>query len=441
MLESKIMEILTDWNLWGNFKEDLKSRPAYLSKLGETFGRKVAIVLLGVRRAGKSSIAHLFLQRLINQGIIEPKDSLIIGFEDPRFPPSVEVDELMRMYEVYMRKLDPSPHHVVLLDEVQNVKGWERFARYLLESKKVGVLLTGSSSKLLGREISTVLTGRHVDMEVFPLSFREFLEFKGIQIETEVDISKNRLEILRKLEEYMKWGGFPEVVISDSETRRRELLLGYFNDIIMKDAVRRFGVREIEKLESLAAIYLSNISTLQSFNRMKNAVGLSLDTVERFSGYLELARMFFSTRKFEFSLRKQLKSVRKVYVIDPGFFHVKGFRVSENYGKVLENVVAVELLRRAAFCPSPLETYYWRDYQGREVDFVIKSGENVEQLIQTCYDLEDPKVKRREIGALLKASRELRCNSMLVVTWDQEGEERVEGKTVKLVPLWKWLLG
>ena len=439
MEESKIMEILTDWNFWGNFREDLRARTVYLSKLEKTFGKGAATVLLGVRRAGKSSLAYLFLQKLISQKTVEPKDSLIVNFEDPRFPSNIGADDLMQIYEVYLRKLDPS-RHIVLLDEVQNVTGWEKFVRYLLESKKTGVLLTGSSSKLLGREISTVLTGRHVDAEVFPLSFREFLEFKGVQLETEVDMVKNRLRILRELEEYLKWGGFPEVTISESETRKRELLLGYFNDIIMKDVVKRFGVRVIEKLESLVGLYISNISTLQSFNRLKDAVKLSLDTVERFSGYLELARMFFSTRKFEFSLKRQLKSMRKVYVIDPGFFYVKGFRVSENYGKLLENVVAIELLRRATFCPSPFEIYYWRDYQGREVDFVIKSGGDVKQLIQTCYEVEDPKVRKREIGALLKASREVRCRNMLVVTWGHEGEEKWDGKTVKFMPLWKWLL-
>ena len=439
MEDAKIMEILTDWNFWGNFKEDLRARTAYLSKLEKTFGRRAATTLLGVRRAGKSSLAYLFIQKLISQKAIEPKDSLIANFEDPRFPPNIGANDLMQIYEVYLRKLDPS-QHIVLLDEVQNVAGWEKFVRYLLESKKAGVLLTGSSSKLLGKEISTVLTGRHVDAEVFPLGFREFLEFKGMRLETEVDVAKSRLRILRELEEYLKWGGFPEVVVSESETRKRELLVGYFNDIIMKDVVKRFGVREIEKLESLAALYIANISTLQSFNRLKDAVKLSLDTVERFSGYLELARMFFSTRKFEFSLKRQLKSVRKVYVIDPGFFYVKGFRVSENYGKLLENVVAIELLRRTTFCRVPFEIYYWRDYRGSEVDFVIKSGGNVKQLIQTSYEVEDPKVRKREIGALLKASREVRCRNMLVVTWSHEGEEKFDGRTVKFIPLWKWLL-
>jgi predicted AAA+ superfamily ATPase len=438
MEETKIMEVLADWNLWGNLKEALKPREMYVSKLEEISGRGTATVLLGVRRAGKSSLAHLFIQKMIERGQITPADSLVVNLEDPRFPATLEASDLMRIYEVYLRKLNPS-NPTVLLDEVQNVAGWEKFVRYLIESRKTQVLVTGSSSKLLGREISTVLSGRHVDLEVFPLSFREFLEFKGLHVGTELEVVRNRLEIMRGLEEYFRWGGFPEVVLSESEARKKELLAGYFNDIILKDVVKRFGVREIEGLESLAGLYLSNISTLQSFNRLKEAVGLSLDTVERFSRYLELAGMFLFTKKFEFSLKRQLRSVRKVYVIDPGFFQVKGFKVSENFGKILENVVAVELFRRASLTVPPLEIYYWRDYQGREVDFVVKEGERIKQLIQCCYEVENRDVKRREMAALLKASHEVSCDNLLIVTWDYEGEEETNGRKIRFVPLWKWL--
>jgi len=439
MEEAKIMEVLADWNFWGSLKETLKPREVYISKLEKMLGGGTATVLLGVRRAGKSCLAHLFIQEMIKRGQITPADSLIVNLEDPRFPATLEASDLMRIYEVYLRRLNPS-NPIILLDEVQNVAGWEKFVRYLIESRKTHVLVTGSSSKLLGREISTVLSGRHVDLEVFPLSFKEFLEFGGLRAGTEVEAVRNRIEIMRGLEEYLKWGGFPEVVLSQSEARKKELLAGYFDDIILKDVVKRFGVREIERLESLAGLYLSNISTLQSFNRLKEAVGLSLDTVERFSRYLELAGMFFFTKKFDFSLRRQLKSVRKVYVIDPGFFQVKGFKVSENLGRILENVVAIELLRRASLTVPPLEMYYWRDHQGREVDFVVKEGERIKQLIQCCYEVENRDVKRREMTALLKASREVSCDDLLVVTWDYESEEEINGKKIRFVPLWKWLM-
>jgi predicted AAA+ superfamily ATPase len=143
--------------------------------------------------------------------------------------------------------------------------------------------------------------------------------------------------------------------------------------------------------------------------------------------------MFLFTKKFEFSLKKQLRSLRKVYVIDPGFFQVKGFKISENFGRILENVVAVELFRRASLTVPSLEIYYWRDYQGREVDFVVKEGERIKQLIQCCYEVENPDVKRREMAALLKASHEVSCDDLLVVTWDYEGEEQANEKKIQFV--------
>lgn len=436
--EAEIMGILTEWNFWGSFSEELKERSFYIHRMGQLFAPKTATILLGVRRAGKSSVAHLFLKRLIEEKQIDGKDSLIVNFEDPRFPPALESGDLFRMYEIYLKNLEPA-NPVIVLDEVQNVKGWEKFVRYLLEAKKARIIITGSSSKLLGMEMSTVLTGRHVDMEVFPLDFREFLYFNGVAPANGIEVYKNKIKIQRLLDEYLKWGGFPEVTLSSSVQRKNELLVRYLEDIIMKDAVKRFGIKEIEKFENLVSIYISNISTLQSFNRLKERIGASLDTVERFSGHLETVRMFLFLKKFEYSVGEQIKSVRKVYVIDPGFYTVKGFRFSENYGKVAENVAAVELFRGRSINPG-LEIYYWRDYQQREVDFVIKDEEKVKQLIQVTSASDSDEIEKRETDALVKASKELGCKDLLVVTTDYEDEKYVKGEKIKFIPLWKWLL-
>jgi predicted AAA+ superfamily ATPase len=438
MNETEIMRILVDWNFWGNFKEELIERAFYLSRIEQLFSARTATILFGVRRAGKSSLAYLFVKRLIEKKQIDAKDSLIVNFEDPRFPPALNSNDLLRLYEVYLKNLEPS-NPIVVLDEVQTVKGWEKFVRYLLETRKARVLITGSSSKLLGMEISTVLTGRHVDIEIFPLNFKEFLEFKNLKLTSKLELIKHRIKISRLLDEYFEWGGFPEVVLSPSTQRKGELLFRYFDDIVMKDVVKRFGIKEIEKLESLANIYMSNISTLQSFNKLKETVGLSLDTIERFSKYLETARMFLFLKKFEYSVGKQTRSMRKVYTMDPGFYNVKGFKFSENYGKLAENIVATELSRRCSFNPK-LEIYYWKDYQQREVDFVIKRGLKVEQLVQVTSVSGFDKIEKREIDSLLKACKELKCKDLLIITKDYEGEEYFNGKKIKIVPLWKWLL-
>lgn len=431
------MRILVDWNFWGEFKEDLKERELYLPRLSQLFSWRAATMLLGIRRAGKSSLAYLFINSLIEKGL-KVRDSLIVNFEDPRFPPVLNSSDLFKIYEIYTKNLEPS-HPIVILDEVQTVRDWERFARYLLEAKKARVMVTGSSSKLLGKEVSTVLTGRHVNIEVFPLSFKEFLDFRNLKPKNRVEFVKNRVKIRKALDEYLEWGGFPEVVLSQAVQRKRELLLRYFDDIIVKDIVKRFGITEMEKLENLAATYISNISTLQSFNKLKEKIGVSLDTIERFSRYLEAARLFFFLKKFEYSVGKQIKSIRKAYIMDLGFYAVKGFRLSENYGRIAENAVAIELLRRCFFNPE-LTVFYWKDYQQREVDFVVRVGAKVKQLIQVTSASESDEIDKRETYSLLKAAKELRCNNLLVVTDEYEAEERIKGRIIKFVPLWKWLL-
>ncbi len=436
MNEREILEILVDWNFWGNFDEKLIDRPTYLARMESLFDARVALVLSGVRRAGKSSLAYLFVKELRKE--LATKETLIVNFEDPRFPAGMNVKDLFKVYETYLKNLSPSTDHLVVLDEVQNVRDWEKFVRYLIESKKIKTIVTGSSSKLMGKEISTALTGRHVDIEVFPLDFTEFLAFNGLKLGSPLDVVKNRIKIFSLFDLYLKYGGFPEVVLSDSPTRKRELLTNYFEDITAKDIVRRFGIREIEKLENLVGAYTSCISSLQSFNRLKNLLGVSLDTVERYSKYLEIARLFIFIKKFGYSAFEQIRSVRKVYIIDTGFYYVRGFRFSENIGKLMENVVVIELLRRGNIAS---EIYYWKDRQQREVDFVLKEGLEIRQLIQVTYSSGRDDIERREIEGLIKASKELKCTDLLVITWDYEEEEEIKGKKIRFVPLWKWLLG
>jgi hypothetical protein len=351
-------------------------------------------------------------------------------------------DDLLKIYEVYLKHLDPS-QPLVVLDEVQNVEGWEKFVRYLLETKKAQVIVTGSSSKTLGREISTVLTGRHVDIDVFPLSFQEFLQFKGLTVTNAMEMAKHRVTIKRFFDEYAQWGGFPEVVLSDSVLRKRELLARYFEDILIKDVVKRFGIKEIEKLEQLAGLFVSNMATLQSLNKLKDRIGTSLDTAQRFASYLETAKMFFTIKKFDYSLSQQIRSISKVYTVDPGFYAAKGFRFSENYGHVAENLVAIELFRKCAFDPL-LEIYYWKEQQQREVDFVVKAGAKIKQLIQVCWNLNQEKTREREIKSLLKAGAECNCSELLVITDEYEAMETISQngaqKKVKFLPLWRWLL-
>jgi len=433
MRKDEILRILVDWNYWGNYRDESVERGRYIEKLNHLLKTGEIIVIKGVRRSGKST---LMLQFIRKSGLDE-KNTLVVNFEDPRFRnPNLEL--LDRIYEVYQEELQPDEGHYVILDEVQEVEGWEKFARFLHEAKKVQVFITGSSSKLLSEEYSTLLAGRHVDIEIFPLCFTEFLEFKGVSIRSRIEMIKFRHRIRKLLDEYLEFGGFPKVVLIEEEKGKKELLNNYFRDILIKDVQRRFKVRETVKLEELAKYYLTNISTLQSFNRARKWLDLSLDTVERYSKYFAIARLLFFVPKFSFSLKEQILNPKKVYCMDPGLRNIVSFKFSEDRGRIAENVVFLNLLFRNR--NSDREIYYWRDKRGREVDFVLKRGLKIERLIQVTYVSSEEEVDVREKKALLKASEELNCEDMQVITRDYEAEEDFKGKKIKFRPLWKWLV-
>ncbi len=432
MNRTQILEILNDWNFW---KKEINtgikryaeiSRVESLSKIGEI------VVVSGVRRCGKSTILLQFCEALMDEGV-KKEDILIVNFEDPRFK-DLNLDLLNNIYEVYLSELNPSKKHYVILDEIQAIDGWEKFARFLHENKKISVFVTGSSSKLLSSEYSTVLAGRHVDMETFPLSFSEFAGFKGIKIKNALDIAAERHKLKGAFSEYLKWGGFPKAALLASEDEKKELLRAYFSDIIVKDIVSRYNIKETEKVESLAKYYISNTATLQSFNRIKDALQMNIDTVVRFSNYLESVYLLFFVKKFAYSLKEQEQNPRKVYCIDNSFRNAVGFVFSGDFGRLAENTVFIELMRRGE------DAYYWKDGAQREVDFVLKRGTKISEAIQVCWNLEDAATKKREIDALLSAMSEFGLKQGTVITEGFEDEEKIARGKIIYMPLWKWLL-
>ena len=427
MDEIKILEILNRWNFWKEEKDTGIERGGYIDKGIRFLGSNVIIAIIGVRRSGKSFIMRQIARHLI--GSNSARDTLIVDFEDPELEGS-DSETLNKIYEVYVKELSPT-RPTIFLDEIHIVTNWEKWVRMMHELGKARIFISGSSSKLLSGELSTVIAGRHLDIRVFPLSFNEFLDFRGIEIEDMLDIVDKRFEIERSIKEYLEFGGFPEVVLSEN---KRELLTNYWKDIIYRDVILRFKIRKIEHFRSLGRFYLTNISSPITFNRISKFLGISDDTVETFSRYLVETFSIFFVKRFSFSLKEQENSPRKVYSIDNGLSNAIGFRFSDNFGRLMENLVAIELKRRGE------EIYYWRDYSGREVDFVVMDRKKVKQLIQVCYDIEDFTTKERELKALVKAGKELKCKNLKVITWDYEGREEFKNKRIEFIPLWRWLL-
>ncbi len=376
------------------------------------------LAILGVRRCGKS-IAAVLLAREMNQAYG------YINFDDERIGDinTQDLDKVLQaFYELY------GEIELIILDEPQNVEKWELFANRLRRTKKV--IITGSNSQLLSGELATALTGRHIDLKMFPFSFSETITFKPNFYLTE-DIAKVKKEV----DVYIGGSGFPEYYKFGSE-----MVVNIYEDIINKDCIRRHEIRNEKSFRELARYLISNFSSEFTYSRLSEVTGVKdIHTVKNYVDYLKQSFLIHILERFSFKLKQQIKAPKKVYVIDHGLINFVSFQHIQNSGRILENLVCGELLNRKSR-EYGLEVYYYKGPLGNEVDFVIKRGAKVKQLIQVCYDLSQAETKAREIKALLKASLELRCQNLLIITNDCDTEEEMEGKKIKFIPLWKWLL-
>jgi len=426
MEKEMIIEILGDWNPWERDHDAGVYREDYLSRLDRLVLTDQVVAITGVRRSGKSTLMRQFIKRRIVNG--EPRTSfLYVNFEEPRFADSLSLEFLQQVYDAYIEIVRPEGVPYVLLDEVQNVPNWERFARALHERKDAHVLVSGSTSRLLSRELGTLLTGRWVELKVFPLDFREFLQFDGLRLETKLDVLSQRVRIRQLLRDYLEFGGFPLVALKGE---KKEILRRYFDDIMVRDVAQRHRIRRVDRLNSLARYYLTNFSSCISYRRIAKFIGLSLDSVERFSSYLTDACMVSFVPKFAYSLKEQEVNPRKVYGIDPGLSNVVSFRFSDNIGRLYENLVFLYLMRKG------MEVYYYRN-KG-ECDFVVKEGQDVTQVIQVSYRLDEN--RERELKGLLEAMDAFGLEQGSIITDDHDAREKVNGKMIRFIPLWKWLL-
>ncbi|MBI4598363.1 MAG: ATP-binding protein [Candidatus Omnitrophica bacterium] len=435
MNKNELIAILNDWNFWRRELETGVPRHQYLASVKRFLDTNQVLTITGPRRAGKSFLMRQAAWALTKDGV-RTENILIANFEDPRFP-ELTIKLLEQLYETYLEFLTPKGPVYLFLDEVQEIDGWERWVRYMHELKKAKLVVSGSNAKLLSRELGTLLTGRHLDVTVFPLSFTEFLAFNGVAVNDRLDLLNKRVEIQGLLRKYLEFGAFPEVSLSQ---QKQAILLSYFEDLVTKDLLRRFKVRKPQELKALIKHYLSHVATLTTFHSLAKFLKLSPGTVEKFSSYLEQVYLVFFVKRFSFKVREQEKNPRKVYAIDTGLSNTVGFRFSENIGRLAENVVFLHLKRQQVLHPDA-ELYYWKDLHHREVDFVIKEGTKVKQLIQVCWHVEDARTKDRELRSLVKAMEELKVSRSLVITEEHEAEEQFKGRRIAFTPLWKWLLG
>ncbi len=429
MIEMRLEEVITEFHRFGipKLKERSLELPLNLNK---------AIVITGLRRTGKTYLMYQAMRELTSTINIE--QLFYINFEDERLT-GLNSQDLSRIVELY-KKYNPDAKTMYLfLDEIQNVNGWEKFVRRLLERKNARIFITGSSSKLLSGEIATALRGRNLTYRLFPLSFKEYLRFKELEIRA--PLTEDDRGLIRKyLDEYVHFGGFPEIVDYE-ELLKIRTLQEYLDMMIYKDIVERYEIKKIGVMKELIRVTVKNFGNRMSVRKLYTGVlasgrELSKNKIYEYFSYLEDIGFIIPVRKFSYSEMERMRSMPKLYVVDNGFPTVYGLK---DVGRRMENLVAVELMRRKYYSHPTYEISYYLG-ENREVDFVVSEGQRVKELIQVCYDPTEVETKKREIKGLIHASKELKCKELKIITWDYEGEENVDGKKIKYVPLWRWLL-
>ncbi len=397
--------------------------------------------IVGPRRAGKTYLMLGAVTRLLKK--TEKKAAVYINFENRRLMP-LSGDCFNEIIEVVHteRLLEKNSAVYLFMDEVQRVDGWERFVRSIYDEfkGKIKITVSGSSANLLSKEYGKLLTGRHLTTGLFPLSFSEFLRFKGISLDSRS--AKTTSFIKGAFDEYLAYGGFPEVVLTDNPKSKEDIVSQLFTDILSRDIVTR-AVRKEQIIEDFAYFLCSNTASLLSFRKMEqyfksHGTKISVPTIENYFYHMRNAFLFFDNMIFSYSAKDQMQYPRKVYCIDSGIVNLAGFRFSENLGKIYENTVAVELNRRF-FNKPRTRVFYWKDARGAEVDFVIKDALVVKQLIQVSLFRGSVEERERELKSLVLASDALKCSKLLVLTQEYEGDEQIKGKKIAFLPLWKWL--
>ena len=384
---------------------------------------KHIVVITGHRRAGKS----VFLSQIIHK-FYEMENVYYLNLDDERLA-SLSLEDMNKVMEVFMSLFGKKK--VIFMDEVQNLEGWEKFVSRLY-NEGYKIFLTGSNAKLLSSEFATLLTGRYMEMEIYPFSFKEILRYKGIEVNEEMLYRTDSMAEIRKLfDEYLRSGGFPEVVYYEEISILRTL----FSDVITKDVVARYKVRDLRTIKEIAHFLISNAAKEFSYNRIKNIYGLgSVHTVKNYVEYLKSTYMFFELSRFSHSLKEIHSRIKKVYIVDNGFIESVGFSSTMDTGRLYENLVFDELKQRGK------EIYYYKDKTGKEVDFVIREGKKVKECIQVCLSPEEETTFQRETENLSKAMDEFKLNKGVIITENREDKIEVSGKRIEFIPLWKWIL-
>ena len=435
--DNEILQALADWNDWTRSESATIPRPFYEDRLRSLIATGEIVVLQGVRRCGKSTILCNAVRCLLAEGVPR-SDILFVNLEDPRFMGNLTPALLTRIRELHQRHFRPAGRPHIFLDEVQNIPGFDKWLLTEYELQRSHLYVTGSNAHLLGREIGTSLSGRYLPLMVHPLSFAEFLTFRGMAVGTQLDRIRQRVKIAAAFDDYLAWGAFPRVArIEDPEIKRLELR-AYFDSILLRDVAARHRLDSVESLLNLSRYLLANSATILSLNSLKGSFGSSYHLLNNYVEYLEGAFLINRLPLFDWSLKRRDANPKKIHAVDTGLAAVARGFAQRDSGKLLETVVVNELLRRGG------ELYYGRISNGLEVDCIVLKDGRIELLLQVCQEMSDSKTRNREIRALCKAAAEIphAQDARLMILTQGSGEViQQDGLEIQVVDVIGWLLG
>lgn len=400
-------------------RDELMSRP-YLTRRSNQdtdllLNSSLIKLITGPRRVGKSTQALLMLR---------DKNFAYLNFDNYSLLEAWDANLVMRMLDDVYPDYD-----YILLDEVQNLEAWDLWVSELYRMGK-NLVITGSNARMLSSEMTTVLTGKYLQVEMLPFSLEEFFDWNKLNLHMLKPEDKTNSFVL--MDDYLRNGGYPEVVASRPLTR--SYLDTLFDSIIWKDVAKRHNVRNVTDLNNLAMYLVSNFCNPVSANELTTELGFSsVNTTKKYMDYLHEPYLFYYLSRYNNKLKLMQKAPRKVYVVDNGFVASKAISLSDNLGRLLENQVFIELIRRGYDAEKAI--FYYRSRNDKEVDFVLRKGAHIERLVQVCYDMSSPKTEKREVDSIVECAGELKCHNLVIVTNHEKRTIEKDGYKIDVVPI------
>lgn len=400
-------------------RDELMSRPYLMRRSNQDTALLLSSSLIklitGPRRVGKSTQALLMLR---------DKNFAYLNFDNYSLLDAWDANLVMRMLD------DVYPgYEYILLDEVQNLDGWDLWVSELYRLGK-NLVITGSNARMLSSEMATVLTGKYLQLEMLPFSLEEFFDWNKLDLHCLNPEDKTNSLVLA--DDYLRNGGYPEVVASRQLTR--SYLDTLFDSIVWKDVAKRHNVRNVTDLNNLAMYLVSNFCNPVSANDLTTELGFSsVNTTRKYMDYLHEPYLFYYLSRYNNKLKLMKKAPRKVYVVDNGFVTSKAFSLSDNLGRLLENQVFIELVRRGYDVERTM--FYYRSRNDKEVDFVLRKEAHIERLVQVCYDMSNPKTEKREVDSIVECAGELKCSNLVIVTDNDKRTIEKDGYKIDVVPI------